>query len=333
LGNDSKLALSTGNIGINTTTPDIFGRFYTYSLGIDSSGSTALQIDGTSYSTIDMGANGVRLGFLSQSATEISLGNLSTIPLTFQTNSAERMRITDTGNVGIGTSSPSRRLTVFTPSGIAGEFRNETTAASLNAGYGLIVQSEASAASSYCAVFRDLAESQTYMVIKTETGQDGYVGINTFNPAVHLDVVGQVRANSGILFGTDTAAANALDDYEEGTWTPTITDGTTTKTGTAQYTKIGRQVSVQGFISNVADPSTFTGSVYITGSPFTPNGEYPISSIVNAAATSKIWSAVFGSDTVIRFYRVNDSTANFSQIQGSDFVTETDIYFAGTFNV
>ena len=33
-------------------------------------------------------------------------------------------------------------------------------------------------------------------------------------------MVVKFRANRGILFGTDTSAANALDDYEEGTWTP-----------------------------------------------------------------------------------------------------------------
>ncbi|NCW70453.1 MAG: hypothetical protein EBV86_18185 [Marivivens sp.] len=39
------------------------------------------------------------------------------------------------------------------------------------------------------------------------------VGIGTPSPAVACDVVGQVRASTGILFGSDTAAANALDDW------------------------------------------------------------------------------------------------------------------------
>jgi hypothetical protein len=33
-------------------------------------------------------------------------------------------------------------------------------------------------------------------------------------------------AGGGIQFNGDTAAANALDDYEEGTWTPTIMSAT-----------------------------------------------------------------------------------------------------------
>ena len=47
----------------------------------------------------------------------------------------------------------------------------------------------------------------------------------------------------GIKFNNDTAAANALDDYEEGTWTPTWT-GANSSAGT--YTKIGRMVYASG---------------------------------------------------------------------------------------
>mgnify|MGYP001407339561 FL=1 len=56
----------------------------------------------------------------------------------------------------------------------------------------------------------------------------------------------------GLKFGTDTAAANALDDYEEGTYTPTFT-GFTGSGGTiaGYYTKIGNLCNVtavyQGF--------------------------------------------------------------------------------------
>jgi len=52
----------------------------------------------------------------------------------------------------------------------------------------------------------------------------------------------------GIKFGSDTAAANALNDYEEGYWSPTGLDGmsvTLNGTGThasRRYIKIGKQV-------------------------------------------------------------------------------------------
>jgi len=53
--------------------------------------------------------------------------------------------------------------------------------------------------------------------------------------------------SDGLKFGADTAAANALDDYEEGTWTPTIGSSSATTVGygnrTARYTKVGQLVT------------------------------------------------------------------------------------------
>ena len=46
---------------------------------------------------------------------------------------------------------------------------------------------------------------------------------------------------TGICFGTDKDVANALDDYEEGDWTPLPTAGTFQQ-ATGRYTKIGRMV-------------------------------------------------------------------------------------------
>ena len=60
----------------------------------------------------------------------------------------------------------------------------------------------------------------------------------------------------GLKFGTDTAAANALDDYEEGNWTPTDQNGVAfTKNVSSlscMYTKIGRQVTLHMDITGVA---------------------------------------------------------------------------------
>jgi hypothetical protein len=98
----------------------------------------------------------------------------------------------------------------------------------------------------------------------------GKVGIGTSSPAKPLDVTGDIRTSTGILFGTDTAAANALDDYEEGTWTPELVNGTsiTYNSQSGKYVKIGSVVHVECYI-NVSNSSTGDGSnVAVSGLPY-----------------------------------------------------------------
>jgi len=80
----------------------------------------------------------------------------------------------------------------------------------------------------------------------------GNVGVGNASPAKPLDVTGDIRTSTGILFGTDTAAANTLDDYEEGTWTPVIqnTTGTFIASEAFNYVKVGKVVTTRGYIYN-----------------------------------------------------------------------------------
>ena len=82
----------------------------------------------------------------------------------------------------------------------------------------------------------------------------------------------RVLSSGGITFNGDTEAANALDDYEEGTFTPTLSSsyysGTLTING--YYTKIGNQVFVAvGAKASTSISLTTAGSSYISGLPFT----------------------------------------------------------------
>jgi len=59
----------------------------------------------------------------------------------------------------------------------------------------------------------------------------------------------RILSSGGITFNGDTAAANALDDYEEGTFTPTLyhssTNDSTFSAVNGEYTKIGNTVTCQ----------------------------------------------------------------------------------------
>ena len=75
----------------------------------------------------------------------------------------------------------------------------------------------------------------------------------------------------GLKFNSDTAAANALDDYEEGTWTPGNNDmGVTVYY--ARYTKIGRLVHIVADVEFASTPADTSQVGYLTGLPFT-NGD------------------------------------------------------------
>jgi hypothetical protein len=105
---------------------------------------------------------------------------------------------------------------------------------------------------------------------------------NTAGGVQHLNTISVGNATpstsgAGITFPATQSAstnANTLDDYEEGTWTPSVTagSGTITTVGTVvgSYTKIGRQVTVS---FSVAITTNGTGASYIqiTGLPFAPN--------------------------------------------------------------
>lgn len=89
---------------------------------------------------------------------------------------------------------------------------------------------------------------------------------------------GVLQLKSGITFPATQVAAtdvNTLDDYEEGTFTPTIVGGTIAGVGTyvvqsGNYTKVGNLVTFRLYVATSAH--TGTGAMLISGLPFTSNG-------------------------------------------------------------
>ncbi len=85
------------------------------------------------------------------------------------------------------------------------------------------------------------------------------------------------QAGAGIYLGvTSGTASNLLNDYEEGTFTATLY-GTTSGSGTnvtttGSYIKVGKHVTIGAYFQNV-NLSSMSGSMNITGIPFTTNGE------------------------------------------------------------
>ncbi len=99
-GSERMRILANGNVGIGTTSP-------TRALDVSKSGSTILA----NFKNTGGTSSFISLGNTSSTADQIRLGSNGTA-LTLSTNYAEKMRIDSTGNVGIGTTSPTDKLHV-----------------------------------------------------------------------------------------------------------------------------------------------------------------------------------------------------------------------------
>jgi hypothetical protein len=120
--------------------------------------------------------------------------------------------------------------------------------------------------------------------LKYASDNSGVLALQTNgNTAVTIDATGLVTLPYGqIKFpATQNASsdANTLDDYEEGTWTPTVTPSAgslTSYTSSGVYTKVGRFVTVVGdFILGTV--GTASGGCTVGGFPFLstgPSGAY-----------------------------------------------------------
>jgi hypothetical protein len=128
------------------------------------------------------------------------------------------------------------------------------------------------------------------------------------------------NSGTGITFpATQSASSNAntLDDYEEGTFTPTATGSTTAGTTTyvAQkgfYTKIGRLVTVN--INLYWTALTGTGNLQIGGLPFTSATTADNYSVGTCLSVGLNWT----SGTQLSTFLLNNSAAALIYCSGDD---------------
>ena len=123
----------------------------------------------------------------------------------------------------------------------------------------------------------------------------------------------------GVKFGTDSAEANALDDYEEGTFTVTLANSlTVSQQTTLSYTKIGNKVHISGqfkvssggsdlIVSNLPFTTKNTGS---TDETFSSGicGLYNVTFPTDGSASGEILTKTQKNDT--NLYFVYNRTGN-----------------------
>ena len=208
------------NVGIGTTSPSNLLHVYktqgsaaTYGIAQNDGTPNAATLAGWMIQDGSTIASGIRRS-RDGGASPTQIGTFSATfaePVAFYTSNSERMRIDPTGNVGIGTSSPSYSLHV-NRTGAAAQMavQTNTTAAYVYALYGSTVNTAliSDATTSYLS-----AETNNALVLRTNATErmridsSGNVMIGTTNAYGKLEVTNSTN-NSGIRIDQLTSSTN-----------------------------------------------------------------------------------------------------------------------------
>lgn len=166
----------------------------------------------------------------------------------------------------------------------------------------------------------------------------GSLIFNTTNSGTSSEKM-RILSSGGITFNGDTATANALDDYEEGTFTPTIAFGggstaVTYTNASGYYTKIGNIVHFTALI-DLSSKGTDTGDVTIGGLPFTAtsaSGRFPDVNtrvIQNVVVDTFLQSAVLNNTTTVGILQYNSTTDDQEYLTDADFSNNSELNVTG----
>lgn len=269
---DGSTTAFTLSEGATTNTVDVFVE------NVRQEPTTAYTVDGTTLTFTAAPGSGtnniyvVNRGPLQLSATHPAAQALEASTGTF-TGSLSGVSATFTGDLTVDTNT----LHVDSTNNAIGILTTSPSNASLDIGGRLRVLQDA-AATTGAVIIRESSGGvggHLQFVTNDNSGQRGFIASNSSGDILFGSSAERLRMLSagGLTFNGDTAAANALDDYEEGTWTPTYIGSTTNPTVTydiqlGRYTKIGDYVS---FWLRIRTDSFSGGSggLQIDGLPFT----------------------------------------------------------------
>jgi len=259
----------------------------------------------------------------------------------------ERMRIDSSGNVVVG------RTNVNTFDVVGHGFRSD----------GVVSHTADSQAIAY--LNRETNDGDL-VVFRKDNSTVGSIGVFSSD---NLGITGSASSHAGVIFGTNQVlpassgtyadaavdvgntsnrfkdlylsggvhlggigSSNKLDDYEEGTWTPSYPTGWTGDSLYATYTKVGRFCY---YNAKIFVDSTGSGSFYVGGLPFT-NGIYAKThggQMFEQVTLSTSRTQVVGFTTVNsnshEFYQLHNTGGSWSGLTSSHLNSNSEFYIQG----
>jgi hypothetical protein len=149
--------------------------------------------------------------------------------------------------------------------------------------------------------------------IRSDSGTVNFASNVSFTGTQSITIPGNLNlTGGGIKFPASqisSADGNTLDDYEEGTWTPSISFGSGSATISATagtYTKIGRLITVTVNIELTSASSA--ANLQINNLPFSQLNSHCSSGIVRENQLNGLFYGFsFGSGTLVYMHRYDNS--------------------------
>ena len=288
--------------------------------------------------------NGVTSGSAGLKTTAASDGALALQTTTAGGTATTALTIDTSQNVGIGTASPVTKVDIQSTVGLA--YKAKRTSSGVAGGIG------AGATTQGLAIFTTDYYADTAIIFgvnQTDSSPNPFLGltermrINATAPILCLSGGNTSATGTGIAFPATQSAssdANTLDDYEEGTWTPTLTADVTPSSvsyaaQTARYTKIGNTVTIWVYLS-INSYTGGSGSTFISGLPFTCNSTVQGGMSLNWANNGFVSTVAFGAHIPInqaRGYVVYFNGGATAQLPLSQWTTNTQFIATGSYQV
>ena len=261
---------STSKIGVGIDSPDSKLHIHNGSAGSIAASSAAnltIESSASDYNVLQFlspatAEQQIRYGDAGDNGAGYIAYNHGSNFLAIGVNGPETLRIDSSGHVGIGTAVPSQ-----------GGHTKSLTVSSLASAARAALNIQGNTANCHACV--EMRNNGTLVSGLYSRGTDRL----QFGTGSSGTVRGQFTSD-GLNFGTDTAAANALDDYEEGSWTPTFLDAAGSNiSGGVQasytyYTKIGRYVHCT-YYWTLGDTGKNGADISLRSLPFAPTSPIP----------------------------------------------------------